>query len=581
MSAGRPGRCEAAVFVAVVAAGIGLAAAGLDDPLRGDEAITAASYAFESFGHAATKIDRLNNHVFHTLLVWAADRAAGPGIAALRIPAFLAWCLLLPAVWWFVRGECGWTAAAFATTFAATSRFLLEHAAVARGYTILLLLFVLALRAGRGLLRTPDNHLLWGAWAAALALGFFTIRLMVFPAAIVVAWMLLTRWREGGVRGLGSFAVRTGAWSAVALVAGLALYLPAMAFEGPGALFAHHSFGQYAVDRTAPGFYAQRVLWRQWHVATPMWLQAALAVFVVAGAVARSPVGAVARFPVGAGAHAPKPTRPGGRLLAATYAGSLAVLLAVPVLLQGRFAVWALLALLLVAGHGAAFVVDVLRVGRIDRRRVAEAAPSPRANVVRGCAVVLVLVACASVARLPVPAGPRPWWPVRSFPAAPTLAQSVAGQLRAGDCLAVPLNADILQWYVMEGMSKAYLRADGVELSKSSRSCPLFGGAESLSCDSFGAGSSWSRGVPDTNCQWLTRQVAAPSTPPPVFGGPEAAALVVLDAGFRSRDRNMVGDLEVRAHLETSGLRQSGLRQYEVVVDLAGGRAYRLPEWLK
>lgn len=573
MSAGRPGRCEAAVFVAVVAAGIGLAATGLDDPLRGDEAITAASYAFESFGHAATKIDRLNNHVFHTLLVWVADRAAGPGIAALRIPAFLAWCLLLPAVWWFMRGECGWTAAAFATTFAATSRFLLEHAAVARGYTILLLLFVLALRAGRGLLRAPDNHLLWGAWAAALALGFFTIRLMVFPAAIVVAWMLLTRWREGGVRGLGSFAVRTCAWSAVALVAGLALYLPAMASEGPGALFAHHSFGQYAVDRTAPGFYAQRVLWRQWHVATPMWLQAALALLVVAGAVARSPVGA--------GASAPKPTRPGGRLLAATYAGALAVLLVVPVLLQGRFAVWALLALLLVAGHGAAFVVDMLGVGRIGGRRVVGGAISWRVNVARGGAVVLVLVACASVARLPVPAGPRPWWPVRSFPAAPTLAQSVAGQLRAGDCLAVPLNADILQWYVMEGMSKAYLRADGVELSKSSRSCPLFGGAESLSCDSFGAGSSWSRGVPDTNCQWLTRQVAAPSTPSPVFGGPEAAALVVLDAGFRSRDRNMVGDLEVREHLETSGLRQDGLRQYEVVVDLAGGRAYRLPEWSK
>ena len=126
MSNGTASRCEAAVFVAVVAAGVGLAAARLDDPLRGDEAVTAAGYAFESFGFAATKIDRLNNHVFHTLLVWVADRAAGPSIAALRIPAFLAWCLLLPAVWWFVRGESGWLVAAFATTFVATSRFLLE-----------------------------------------------------------------------------------------------------------------------------------------------------------------------------------------------------------------------------------------------------------------------------------------------------------------------------------------------------------------------------------------------------------------------------------------------------------------------
>lgn len=566
MSNGTATRCEAAVFVAVVAAGVGLAAARLDDPLRGDEAVTAAGYAFESFGFAATKIDRLNNHVFHTLLVWVADRAAGPSIAALRIPAFLAWCLLLPAVWWFVRGESGWLAAAFATTFVATSRFLLEHAAVARGYTIVLLLFVLALRAGRGLLRAPDNHLLWAAWAGVLSLGFFTVRLMVFPAAIVAAWMLATRWQERGTAGLGSFAARTGAWSAVALAAGLALYLPAMASEGPGAFFAHHYFDEHAIGRNAPGLYVQRHLWQQWHVATPHWAQAILVALVLTGAAARSRVGLRP--------SAPKPTRPGGILLSATYVGTVAVLLAFPVSLQGRFAVWALLALLLVAGHGGAFVVDALRVGLAGRRGAVARAPSLRASVAQGGAVVLVLVAFGSVADHAVPPGPAPVWPLRSFPAAPKIAQSLAGELRSGDCLALPLNADILQWYVMAETSRVYLRADGVEVSASPRSCPPFGGEASRSCESFEPGWSWSRGGLVTKCQWLTRQVVAASAPPPTSRRPQAGALVVLDAGFRSSDRNKVGDSGVRGYLETSGL-----GHYEVVVDLAGGRAYRLPEW--
>ena len=55
--------------------------------------------------------------------------------------------------------------------------------------------------------------------------------------------------------------------------------------------------------------------------------------------------------------------------MSATYVGTMAVLLAFPVSLQGRFAVWALLALLLVAGHGAASVVDALRVGLAGRPR--------------------------------------------------------------------------------------------------------------------------------------------------------------------------------------------------------------------
>lgn len=550
---------EGAVFAVVASTGAVLAGAKLADPLGVDEAWTAGQYVLESLWTALAKYDEPNNHVLHTLLAWGSHRTAGPSVVALRLPAFLSWCLLLPAVWWFVRQEAGWLAAAFATTLTATSRYLVEYGSSARGYAQLLLLFVVALLLGRSLVAAPRNHGRWALWALAVALGIFTVPVMAFPAAIVVAWMLLTRRQRHGVRGTVSFAARTAAWSGAAVVVGLGLYLPAVASEGAQALF-----GNEFVETVpqAPMLYVQRHLWPRWHLSIPVWGQAVLLALVAVGAVA-------ARPSTGEG-PAPR-RRPGGRFLLAAGVGSAAVVLAWPVVLSARAGIWLLLCLLIVAGTGAASVVEKA-LGGVGERA---------GRAARAAVVLLFLGVFAWLSTLPVPRGVFPQWDPMRFPETPAMVEAVAADVRPGDCISVSMNADIGFSYINALAVRTYFKAAGVRLSKNyealaarkTRTPAYFKAAarsdlrrRPTSCPPFAA----------TSLEWITSPVSGTWRASP--GPPGKAAgqrLFVLDAGFRPRERNRVGDREVRTWLEESRL------GFEVAADFSGGRVYRLRKWAR
>ena len=568
---------EASLFVAVAATGIGLAGAKLGDPLGVDEAWTAGQYVLESLWTAFAKYDEPNNHVLHTLLAWGAHRTVGPSVVALRLPAFLSWCLLLPAVWWFVRQEAGWLAAAFATTFTATSRYLVEYGSSARGYTQLLLLFVLALLAGRSLVRAPRDHKRWALWALVVALGIFTLPVMAFPAAIVVAWMLLARRQQRGVRGTVSFAIRTAAWSAAAAAVGLALYLPAMASQGAGAFF-----GNEFVETVpqAPMLYLQRHLWPRWHLSIPTWGQAVLLALAVVGAVAAraSPGDESPARPVRLGGPA-RPVRPGGRFLLAVVAGSTAVLLAWPVVLSARAGIWLLLSLLIVAGTGAAAVVDNV-LGGVGERA---------GRAARSAVVLLFLGVFAWLSTAPLPRGVFAQWDPMRFPETAAMVEAMAEDVQPGDCIAAPMNADIGFSYINALAVRTYFKAAGIDVSKNyealaarkTRTPAYFKAAarhdrlrRPTSCSPFAA----------TSLDWVTSPVsdAQPAAPSPVSDvqpaapslvGASSHRLFVLDAGFRRRERNRVGDMEVHVWLAENRL------GFEVAADFSGGRVYRLDDW--
>lgn len=554
---------EGALLLVVSGTGIGLAAAKLGEPLGVDEAWTAGQYVLEPFRVAATKYDEPNNHVFHTLLAWVAHRVAGPSLVALRIPAFLAWCLLLPAVWWFVRQESGRLEAVLATTFVATSRFLVEYGSSTRGYALVLLLFVLALLTGRRLVRAPHDHLRWALWTVVLALGFFTVPVMAFPAAALAAWMLIERRRQSGTRGIAGFAVRTAGWSATAAVLGLILYLPAMASQGAFALLGNEFVD--SVDRT-PGVYVPLHLWPGWHLTAPMWSQAV----VLAAAV----IGTVATRAASTGGPA-KANRPGGRLAVAAGTGMTAVLLAWPVVLWPRAATWLLLCILIVAGIGVGYAArTTLGSGR---NRLG----NPAGTVV----VLLLLGVFAWLARLPLPQGSFPEWDPVRFPYTGVMIKAVAEDVRFGDCVSVAINADIGFPYTNALAARTYFNAAGVQVARNyearamrrTRTAAYYRAAHRHDiathpsvCPPFAAAS----------LDWVTSPVSgvsettsSPGQRPPGQPSPDQAdtgQLFILDAGFRPRDRNTVGDREVQAFLEATGL------QHEVAADFAGGRAYRL-----
>lgn len=342
-------RRRAELVAAAVAAltGVVVAAYYLDAPLGHDETRTLLRAA-EPLSVNVSRYPSTNTHVLHTLLVLIAHRFAEWDRVAARLPAFLSFCLLLPALWWFARREYGSTAALFAALFGAVSPFFVEYATNARGYTLMMLLFASALLCGQTLIRTPGKKALWATWATAIGLGFFVLPIMIFPAATAVAWMALARWRRCGRRELGPFVAKTLAWSAAALALAGVLYAPIVATEGVRDVldaltltYGSEGGGLTTQSRVLLFLALPVSTWHHWHATIPAWAQGAFLALVVAGATV--------------------PARSCGRswtLLLAVVVPTGALLLPTLFPPRPRLAICALMVLLVLAGAGAGFLLE-------------------------------------------------------------------------------------------------------------------------------------------------------------------------------------------------------------------------------
>lgn len=517
----RIGRLEAAAAGGVMATGAALAVRDLSLPVRGDEATTFLLYATHSFWNAWSDYSLPNNHVLHTVLVWTAHRLGGWDLAVLRTPAFLAACLTLPATWWFVRREYGWPAAAFATALLATSPYFLRYAASARGYSLLLLCFVLALLCAQAIAQRPEAAVPWALFAGVIGLGMLAIPLMVFPAAITVAWMLLLRWREHGAAALPAFALRTACWSGVALAVAAAGYVPALLASGGAALLDNPYVQSRAGEGVSP--YAAGLAggvvrsWFRWHPAPPVWAQAALLAAIAVGAAAPR-----------------RSTGCRGLLAAAVFIGTAAVLVARPVVLPPRMTIFLLPAAVTLAGVGAAALCEAL-LARLT------ANPQARAVLRAGAMALFLGVFAARAAAVESFTGRLMGWP-----AAPLLAAAVEPELRPGDCTAAYLPAELL--------IRLYLQGAGRDLS------PGF----------------VDRRFPADLKPFLHRVDGAESD---VGGG---RLFVFVDGavpqvtGVDSKGRRVRGTLDARTmrrHFEARGY------DYRTVVDLPAGKVFRLDRW--
>jgi hypothetical protein len=143
-----------------------------------------------------------NNHVFHNILSRASNsvwRSATrpPSIQfnhlAIRLPAFLAALAAVAALAFLLR-EFGYPGAGvLAACFLALHPWFTEHAAVARGYTMVMLLAILATVAWRRALLSAKWRW-WGLFAAAQFFAMWTYPGIVFLlaplnlAAIILVW---------------------------------------------------------------------------------------------------------------------------------------------------------------------------------------------------------------------------------------------------------------------------------------------------------------------------------------------------------------------------------------------------------
>ena len=204
----------------------------LFQPMRYDESVTYAHYASRPWYIALTTYTAPNNHVLHSELVHLTTAVLGGSEWAVRLPAFVAGILLVPATYVAGRALHGKHAGLVAAALVAASSVLVEYSTNARGYTLLALCFVLLLALGTRLLRS-SNPAEWLAFAVLGAIGLFTVPVMLYAFGALATWLGLSFLIAGEGRLLRRRLLPSVA--AAALLAAIA-YAPIVAASGPSSL---------------------------------------------------------------------------------------------------------------------------------------------------------------------------------------------------------------------------------------------------------------------------------------------------------------------------------------------------------
>jgi dolichyl-phosphate-mannose-protein mannosyltransferase len=224
-------RDHRAVLVGIAVIAIALRLAYLNQPMRYDESITYSYFATLPWEQALSTYTYPNNHLFHTLLVKAAISIVGADPWAIRTPAFLAGVIIVPATYAAARGMYGGAAALLATAIVGSSGVLTLYATNARGYSIVvlafLLLVLLAIRIQRGAARSE-----WIAFGIIGAIGLWTIPVMLFPLGAVSLWIAIWALLKGETSALRRLGIALLVAGALALLA----YSPVISREGLAAI---------------------------------------------------------------------------------------------------------------------------------------------------------------------------------------------------------------------------------------------------------------------------------------------------------------------------------------------------------
>ncbi len=159
-------------------------------PIRYDEALTRV-ISYRPIVKVVTDYFAPNNHLLHSILVKCTSRIFGDTLAGIRVPALLAGIVLIILVFVLASALYDRKTALIASVLTAFSSTLVEYSVLARGYTMLLVFFLLTFTLGAYLLRT-NNGFAWIMFSIFSALGFYTIPTMLYPLGVVVVWMIIS-----------------------------------------------------------------------------------------------------------------------------------------------------------------------------------------------------------------------------------------------------------------------------------------------------------------------------------------------------------------------------------------------------
>jgi uncharacterized membrane protein len=243
----------------------------LSQPMRYDEAYTVTTYVSRPFYVGLSLYTQPNNHLFHTLLVHLAYLVFGNRPWALRLPAFVAGLLLVPATYVAAHSLYRTEGAILAAALTALSSVLIEYSTSARGYSLVCLFFIMLIPIAAYLIRNQG----WTGWflfSLVAALGLYTIPIMLYPVGGVAVWVLLCT-VSGDATSPGRVMIGLFVAGVLTTVLTTVLYSPVFAVSGPACVFAN------SVVRPLPTrvFLTELPVsfistWRYWNRALPLFL---------------------------------------------------------------------------------------------------------------------------------------------------------------------------------------------------------------------------------------------------------------------------------------------------------------------
>ena len=163
----------------------------LSQPMQHDEAYTYTAFASRPLRYIITDYHLPNNHVFHTILVFVSTRLLGNLPWTVRLPAYLAGVLMIPACYLVGRLHYDKNIALAAAALVSVSPVLIDYSANARGYTLLSLI-TLSFIALATYVKTHRNLIAWSLMTILACLGFYTLPIMLYPFGMVFIWLLIS-----------------------------------------------------------------------------------------------------------------------------------------------------------------------------------------------------------------------------------------------------------------------------------------------------------------------------------------------------------------------------------------------------
>lgn len=171
--------------------GAGLRLYYLFQPIMHDEAVNYLYFAALPLKTGLSYYPYPNNHIFYTFLTHFTTKIFGTDPWAIRLPAFVAGILLIPAIYLVIRKLYNKTAGLIAAALVVPSSQMIAYSANGRGYTVQALIFLLLILAAIYVMRTNK----WKGWiifGALSALGFYTMPTMLYFFGAVFIWLLIS-----------------------------------------------------------------------------------------------------------------------------------------------------------------------------------------------------------------------------------------------------------------------------------------------------------------------------------------------------------------------------------------------------